>query len=45
MFHNGQIIRFFNDGDGKEYDGVVWRVLNEDETNISLVVRYVDIVN
>lgn len=45
MFHDGQIISFINHLDGKQYDGIIWRILHEDETNISLVIRYVDEVN
>lgn len=44
MFRPGTIVSFLN-FDGKEYDGVIWRVLKEDETNISLVIRFVDEVN
>lgn len=40
----GTIVQFFNPNDGETYDGVIWRVLPEDETNFSLVIRYVDIV-
>lgn len=41
-FEQGQIIKFFHPVTGAEYDGIVWRVLKEDETNVSLVLRYVD---
>lgn len=44
-FHEGQIISFRHPSTGVEYDGVVWRVLLEDETNVSLVLRYVDSID
>lgn len=44
FLHPGCIVQFFNPNDGEMYDGLVWRVLPEDETNFSLVIRFVDTV-
>lgn len=41
-FHEGQVLTFYNPETGVEYDGIVWRVMQEDEFNVSLVLRYVD---
>lgn len=38
----GSILQFTNPLDGIVYDGVVWRVVSEDETNFSVFIRFVD---
>lgn len=40
-FHEGSIVEFRNPDDGKYYDGVIWRITQEDLSNISLFVRFV----
>lgn len=42
--YEGTIIEFRNPANGEVYDGVVWRVMAEDETNVSIFVRFVDYV-
>lgn len=41
-FYEGLILEFRNPSNGEVYDGVVWRIQKEDETNISLYLRFVD---
>lgn len=44
-FFEGTIVEFRNPENGKYYDGVVWRICQEDATNVSLFVRFVDIID
>lgn len=44
-FHEGDIVEIRNPNNGKYYDGVLWRILQEDATNASLFIRFVDSID